>query len=224
MHSIVSVASPVAAPMFASVAAIKSELGSLVTVSNDVLTTKIQEASADIELALGWRVPQESVEETFWHDGPISLRGWPWPSDHSEPLFLRRKAPSAITSIVLDDDTLDPSEYRLDPDQGAVYRFDSLSGYPRSWIFSKSIVVTYPAGYVLSGIGANLPPAIGSCTKKLVKSFLLNLKRDASLRSQSIPGVAEFAYWSGSVGDPEMLPSEILAELALLRRPRVAVA
>lgn len=223
MHSIVSVASPVARPMFASVDAIKAEFGSLVTVSNDVLTTKIQEASADIELALGWRVPQETIEETFWHDDGTIM--WPrgrW--DRSEPLFLRRKAISAITNIVLDDDTLDPSEYRLDPDAGAIYRFDSLSGLPRSWIFCKSIIATYVAGYVLSGQSTNVPPALQSCTKKLVKSFLQNLKRDQSLRSQNIPGVAEFAYWSGSVGDPAQLPSEILAELALLRRPRVAVA
>lgn len=211
--------------MFASVEAIKGELGSLVSVSNDVLTTKIQEASADIELALGWRVAQETVQETFWHDGLVAYRGLgPSFADRAEPLFLRRKAISAVTSIVLDDDTLDPSEYRLDPDAGAVYRFDSLSGLPRSWIFCKSIVATYVAGYVLSGQAANVPLALQSCTKKLVKSFLLNLKRDQSLRSQNIPGVAEFAYWSGSVGDPEMLPSEILAELALLRRPRVAVA
>lgn len=211
--------------MFASVEAIKGELGSLVSVSNDVLTTKIQEASADIELALGWRVAQETVQETFWHDGLVAYRGLgPSFADRAEPLFLRRKAISAVTSIVLDDDTLDPSEYRLDPDAGAIYRFDSLSGFPRSWIFCKSIVATYVAGYVLSGQAANVPLALQSCTKKLVKSFLLNLKRDQSLRSQNIPGVAEFAYWSGSVGDPEMLPSEILAELALLRRPRVAVA
>jgi hypothetical protein len=211
--------------MFTSVDAIKSELGSLVTVGNDVLTTKIQEASADIELALGWRVPQETVEETFWHGGFVAYRGiGPESADRAEPLFLRRKAVSAITSIVLDDDTLDPSEYRLDPDAGAIYRFDSLSGLPRSWIFCKSIVATYVAGYVLSGQSANVPAALQSCTKKLVKSFLLNLKRDQSLRSQNIPGVAEFAYWSGSVADPEQLPSEILAELALLRRPRVAVA
>lgn len=210
--------------MFTTTGIIKAELGSLVTVNDAVLTTKIQEASADIELALGWRVPQETIEETFWHDDGMLM----WSSntrwDRAEPLFLRRKAASAITSIVLDDDTLDPSEYRLDPDAGAIYRFDSLSGLPRSWAFCKSIIATYVAGYVISGDGPGMPLTIQSCTKKLVKSFLQNLKRDPMVRSQNIPGVLETGFWSGSVGDPEMLPSEILAELALLRRPRVAVA
>ncbi len=223
MHSILTVASPVVRPMFTTVDAIRAELGSLLTVDDPTLQTKIQEASADIELAVGFRVPQESPTETFWHDGPL-LRNWPWPMTRGEPLFLRRKNITAIASVTLDDDTLDPAEYRLDPDIGAIYRFDANSGYPCQWLFFKSLVVIYTAGYVLPPTeDYDLPPAIESCTKKLVKSFCLNLPRDQMLRTENVPGVLEQGYWSGTVGDPEQLPSEILAELALLRRPRIAV-
>lgn len=225
MHSILTVASPVARPMFTTVDALRAELGSLLTVDDAVLETKIQEASGDIQLAVGFRVPREDATETFWHDNLAVLR-WGVPRRESgEPLFLRRKNVTAITSITLDDDVLDPSEYRLDPDAGTVYRFDASSGYPYPWIFSKSIVVAHTAGYLLPpDPDADLPPAIESCTKKLVKSFCLNLSRDQMLRTEAVPGVMEFGYWVGTVGDPEQLPAEILAELALVRRPRFAVA
>ncbi|SDC06804.1 hypothetical protein SAMN05216337_1001173 [Bradyrhizobium brasilense] len=224
MHSIVTVASPVARPMFTTVDVLRAELGSLLTVDDTVLETKIQEASGDIELAVGFRVPQEDVVETFWRTG-FAGHGWGPCHDDGEPLLLRRKNVTAITSVTLDGDVLDPSEYRLDPDMGALYRFDAASGCPRAWRFGKSIVVAHTAGYILPpDPDANLPPAIVSCTKKLVKSFCLNLSRDQMLRSESVPGVMEFGYWVGTVGDPAQLPSDIQAELALLRRPRLAVA
>ncbi|ODM71684.1 hypothetical protein [Bradyrhizobium elkanii] len=225
MHSIVTVASPVARPMFTTVDVLRAELGSLLTVDDSVLETKIQEASGDIELAVGFRVPQEDAVETFWHNGGADVFSRHACREGGEPLFLRRKNVTAIASVTLDGDALDPSEYRLDPDAGVLYRFDASSGYPRPWTFSKSIAVACTAGYVLPpDPDANLPPAIASCTKKLVKSFCLNLSRDQMLRSESVPGVMEFGYWVGTVGDPEKLPSEILAELALVRRPRLAVA
>ncbi|WP_439399069.1 hypothetical protein ACRQ5Q_16940 [Bradyrhizobium sp. PMVTL-01] len=224
MHSIVTVASPVARPMFTTVDVLRAELGSLLTVDDSVLETKVQEASGDIELAVGFRVPREDAVETFWQNGVVAFDRYTC-REGGEPLFLRRKNVTAIGSVTLDGDTLDPSEYRLDPDEGALYRFDASSGYPRPWMFSKSIAVAYTAGYVLPpDPDADVPPAIVSCTKKLVKSFCLNLSRDQMLRSESVPGVMEFSYWVGTVGDPEKLPSEILAELALVRRPRFAVA
>lgn len=227
MYSILTVAAPVSRPRFATIERLKAELSIEGEASDILLGPKIEEASADIELALGFRVPREDVVETFRHDDPLEQ----WFSGSSsgnravwvaEPLLLRRKAVAAITSVVLDDDTLDPAEYVLDPERDALIRLDT-SGNTCAWLFSKSIVVTYSAGYLLPNDSSpNLPANIESAVIELVSQYWASKGQNPRIMSEDVPGLGSVRYWVGAVGDPGQLPPTVLAKLP--RRPRMAVA
>ncbi len=225
MRSILNISSPVVRPKFTTLMRIKSELSVTGSANDSTLIKKIEEASSDVEGALGFRVPRETCIETFWHDDPAEVRcPQSFATGVLDPLFLRRKAVFSITSVVLDDIVMDSAEYRLDTDQDVLIRLDA-SGYPCAWLFSKSIVVTYAAGYALPGDeAANLPPTIESATVELVQSYWFNRGRDALVKSETIPGVRQVDYWVGAVGDPELLPPGVLSKIALVRRPGIAVA
>lgn len=206
---------------------VKEELGIADNSTDSILDGKIAEASSDIELALGFAVPSEDVTETFRHDHPVRYAygyGWRMDGHHWESLILRRKAVSAVSSVTLDDVVLDPSEYYLNADQGSLHRLDT-SGFPCEWWFCKSLIVAHTAGYILPGSsGSNLPPTIEGIAIELVKSFWFSRKRDPSVNDVNIPGVMQTHYWVGATGDPESLPPEIQRRIALVRRPRLAVA
>lgn len=227
MQSKLDIITPASSTKLTTLARVKLELKITKGDDDSLLNSKIDEASSDIQLALGYAVPSEAVQETFWHEHRQQFGyGFGWRSDghQSESLILRRKAVSAITSVTVDDTVLDPSEYRLDADAGILYRLDT-SGYPCLWLFSKSIIVAYTAGYVLPGApGANLPASIEGATVDLLESFWLGRGRDPAIKSEEIMGVRRVDYWVGTVGDPEQLPPDVLRKIAPLRRPRMAVA
>jgi hypothetical protein len=226
MRSILEITDAAARPRFTTLSRVKSELEIEGDDSNDVLTAKIEEASSDIQLALGYRVPHEANVETFRHDDPNELRHYraTCMSGTVDYLFLRRKKVVSITSVVLDDDTLDPSEYALDGDLDALIRLDT-SGYPCPWLFCRSIVVSYDAGYILPGAsGADLLPTIESAVVDLVSEYWASKGQNPLVKSENIPGLAQYDYWVGATGDPEQLPPRVLAKLALAKRPRLAVA
>lgn len=227
MQSKLDIVTPASNRKLTTLARVKSELRITGSADDALLDSKIEEASSDIQLALGWAVASEAVQETFFHEHRQQLGyGFGWRADghQSESLILRRKAVSAITSVTVDDVVLDPSEYRLDADAGILYRIDSL-GYPCLWLFAKSIVVLHVAGYVLPGTnGSNLPASIEGATVELLESFWLGRGRDPLIKSEEITGIRRVEYWVGTVGDPEQLPPDVLRRIAPLRRPRLAVA
>lgn len=225
MQSIVTIAAPVATVRLTTLDRVKQELNIDDNRKNAILQTKIDEASSDIQAAMGYRLPSEDVTETFWHDSPQYL-GY-----HSSPLygradstiiFLKRTPVSKITSVTVDDDVLDPTEYRFDEGAGLLYRIDG-SGYPCHWWFGKSVVVVYTAGFILPGeSGRNLEPAIEGAVVALVSSYWFNKGRNGMVKSENIPGVRQVEYWVGAVGDPELLPPRVLASIAQFRRPAAA--
>lgn len=226
MRSILAVTDPAPRPRFTTLARIKSELDIAGGESDAILHAKLEEASSDIQLALGYRVPREDNVETFRHDNQSELHYLcalfvPGAIDY---LFLRRKHVVSITAVVLDGDTLDPSEYTLDGDTDALIRLDT-SGYPCPWLFCKSIVVSYSAGYILPGnSGADLLPTIESAVIELVSQYWASKGQNPLVKMESIPGVVQYDYWVGATGDPGQLPPQVLAKLALVKRPRLAVA
>lgn len=227
MESLLNIVTPAVRPKFTTLSRVKSELNITDGASNEILTIKIEEATSDLILAIGYGVASEVVSETFWHDHPQRF-GYGYGSNcnarNNEVLFLRRTPVSAVASVTLDDDVVDPSEYRLDGETGRLFRLDS-SGYPCEWIFSKALVVAYTGGYVLPGAsGSNLPPTYEGAAVDLVKSFWAARGRDPLIKSEELPGVRRVDYWVGATGDPEQLPPEIQSKLALVRRPRMAVA
>jgi hypothetical protein len=226
MRSIVEILSPALSSALTTLDRVKGELDITTTTYDVTLLAKINEASSDVEAALGFRVPKEDVRETFWHDA-VSL---PVPSIHGArvppqtTLFLTRKKVRAIASVVVDDATLDPSEYRLDPDAGLLDRLDS-SGYPCTWRFCKSVIIAMTAGYILPGIdGRDLDYGIEGAVVALVSSYWAARGRDPTLKGETVPGVIQREWWIGAVGDPELLPPRVLASLSQFRRPVVQVA
>lgn len=227
MESILNIVTAAVRPRFATLTRVKQELSITDGASNEILTAKIEEATSDLILAIGYGVVSEEVTETFWHDHPQRFGygyGWTSGTRNNEVLFLRRTPVSAVASVTLDDVLIDPSEYRLDGEIGRLFRLDS-SGYPSEWIFCKSLIVAYTGGYVLPGAsGANLPPTYEGAAVDLVKSFWAARGRDPLVKSEELPGVRRVDYWVGATGDPDQLPPEVRAKLALVRRPRMAVA
>lgn len=227
MQSVLAIVIPEPLPRLTTLARVKGELDIRSREHDAVLLAKIDEASSDIRAALGYDVASESVTETFRHDSAqryVADYRYGGHEVDAGVLFLRRKAISAIGGVTLDDDALDATEYFLDADRDTINRLD-VSGYPCPWCFSKSLIVSYTAGYVLPGrANRNLPPAIEGATVDLVQSFWFNRGRDPMVKTENNPGVGQIEYWVGSVGDPDQLPPSVLMKIASFRRPRMAVA
>lgn len=122
MRSIVTVASPASDTALTTLERVKLELGipSGTTTSDHILQEKIEEASDDIEAALGFRLVRETAVETFWHEQYDVA---------PEKLVLDRTPVAAIASVVVDGVTIDASGYRLDPNTGELFALGN--GYPR---------------------------------------------------------------------------------------------
>lgn len=214
MRSIVSVASPALDTALTTLARVKLELdiASGDTSSDVILQDKIDEASDDIEAALGFRLVRESAVDTFWHEQYDMA---------PEKLILDRTPVAAIASVVVDGVAVEASAYRLDPNTGELFAL--CNGYPSVWIFCKSIVVTYDGGYILpAASNSNLPKGIEGACVALVSSFWAAKGRDTTLRSEDIPGLISNTYWVGAVGEEGELPPDVVTKLAPFRRPVVA--
>lgn len=185
---------------------VKAELGITDDASNVLLLAKIREASSDIN-ARAWADPSETFTETFWD---VSCE---------EYLILRRRPNVAIVSVTNDDNV--NTYYRLDPDAGLLYCLDA-NGYPSPWLSCKSISVVYSAGYIMPGqTGANLEPALEAAAVELVQSYWMSRGRDATIRSEDVPGLGSVTYWVGAIGESGDLPPSVEARLAPFRRTSV---
>lgn len=217
MRSILTVAEVSEDDSITTLDRIKAELSITGTDKNRdlVLQAKIDEASNDIEAALGFRVALETVIETFWHEGGDSA---------PEYLVLNRTpvASTPVPVVVMDDVTLDASTYRIDQTTGQIYAL--CNGYPYVWQFCKSLIITYAGGYVMPAEGddSTLPPGIQGACIDLVSSFWAAKGRDPSVRAEEIPGVISKQYWVGAVGEEGELPPSVVSKLALFRRANVA--
>lgn len=214
MRSIVTVASPASDTALTTLARVKLELDipSGTTTNDQVLQEKIEEASDDIEAALGFRLVRESAVETFWHEQYDIA---------PEKLVLDRTPVASIASVVVDGVALDASAWRVDPATGEL--FAVCNGYPHLWIFCKSIVVTYDGGYILPlASNRNLPKGIEGACIDLVSSFWAAKGRDPTMRVIDVPGLMRTEFWVGAVGEAGELPPSVVAKLAPYRRPVVA--
>ncbi|MCK1536881.1 MULTISPECIES: hypothetical protein [unclassified Bradyrhizobium] len=210
MRSIVTVASPASDTALTTLARVKLELGipTGTTTSDAILQEKIEEASDDIEAALGFRLVRETAVETFWHEQYDVA---------PEKLVLDRTPVAAIASVVVDGVTIDASAYRLDPNTGELFAL--CNGNPSVWVFCRSVVVTCDGGYILPpASNRTLPKGIEGACVALVSSFWAARGRDPTLRSEEIPDLISATYWVGAVGEDGELPPDIVAKLAPFRR------
>lgn len=212
MRSIVTVTVPKTDSALTTLARVKLELDITGTDKDDILQLKIDEASGDIEAALGFPVPRETVAETFWQEGVIAT---------PNALILDRTPIASITSVVVDDVTYASSLYRYDAGTGELFALDS-SGYPTFWCFSKSIVVTYAGGYILPAeSNSNLPDGIQGACVDLLQCYWFWKGRDPTVKSEAAPGVMTYEYWVGAVGEAGELPPNVVMRLAPYRRVQV---
>lgn len=208
MRSIVTVASPASDTALTTLARVKLELDMTDSASDAILQDKIDEASDDIEAALGFRLVRESAVETFWHEQYDMA---------PEKLVLDRTPVASIASVVVDGIAIDASSYRLDPHTGELFAL--CNGYPSVWIFWQSVVVTYDGGYIMPGqSNSTLPKGIEGACVALVSSFWAAKGRDTTLRSEEIPDLISNTYWVGAVGEAGELPPDVVARLAPFRR------
>lgn len=210
MRSIVTVASPASETALTTLARVKLELGipTGTTTSDEILQNKIDEASDDIEAALGFRLVRETAVETFWHEQYDSA---------PEKIVLDRTPVASITSVVVDGVAIDASTWRLDPNTGELFAL--CDGYPSVWVFCQSVVVTYGGGYILPPASKRtLPKGIEGACVALVSSFWAARGRDPTLRSEEIPDLISATYWVGAVGEDGELPPDIVTKLAPFRR------
>lgn len=229
MHSILTVVDAADSALLTTLARVKRELKITNGADDDILADKISEASSDITAALGRSPVSEGLSETFWPDQAHILQCL---SEHTEMFFLRRTPVTEIASVTVDDEVIDPSEYRLDGETGLLFRLDS-SGFPTpwGWCFGKSAIIAYTGGWLLPGNADyvagdpnSLPPAIEGAVVELVSSFWNERGKDPSVRSIDIPGVRRVDYWVGSVGDPSLLPPGVLRRISPFIRPRLGAA
>jgi hypothetical protein len=207
MRSIVTVTAGPNVTKLTTLDRIKTEL-EIADNSKDVqLGQKIDEATSDIEAHLGRTLSRATLQETFWGDGSCL-----------EYLVLNRAPVASVTSVTVDDVAVSSNEYRLDADAGILYRLDA-SGYPSVWIWCKSIVIVYVAGFLLPGeIGRNLPPAIEAGAIELLQSYWLSKGRDPLIRAEDVPGLGSVQYWVGAVGEAGDLPPSVTSKIAPFRR------
>jgi hypothetical protein len=135
-----------------------------------------------------------------------------------EPLVLSTWPVTAVTSVTVDGTALvADTDYRLDGDDGLLYRLDSDGGIAH-WE-RQPVRAVYSAGYVLpadngylAGSDASLPAELVDAALSLVSGKYFSRRRDPLLRSENVPDVGAAAYWVGSIGDDAM-PANITAIL-----------
>lgn len=214
MRSILTVTTPAPSYDLITTADLQSELNAS-SLDPTNAAVAVTAASRAIAKYLNRVIVSEVVSETFRAgrdaSGYLSRAASNNPSG-PQCLNLRRRPVSAVNSIAEDGLTLDATDYELDAEAGQIFRL--VSDQPGTWRGLK-ITVSYTAGYIVSGSGANLPADIVLAARRLAATLYQNREREPGLRSLIVPGVIERQYWdqtrSGQADD--QLPADIRALL-----------
>lgn len=119
---------------------------------------------------------------------------------YEDAIILSRRPVSSITSVVVDDVTLDADEYEVDPETGMLYR---LSEDVRiSWCATVATIV-YTAGW------AAVPDDLKRAAELLALDFFSATGRDPNLRRVVVEGVGSHDYWVSPTTDP-LVSQEVL--------------
>ncbi len=211
-----TVATPTTTKALVSLARVKRELGITTTGDDDVLADKIAEASAAIVAHCRVAADQRG-RRTFAEEGCSATfdAGEMTPIDREiAPLILPWRIPiTSIASIVENGVALAPADYQLEPMAALIWR---VSGGTRSNWATSSVIVTYTAGWDLTG--TELPSDIAGAALALVKASWFGRLRDPLIKSEDVPGVGSTQWWVGSTGgDAGSLPKEVVDSLAPYR-------
>lgn len=211
MRSIVTVTGAASSSALTTLQQVKSELQITGSTYDDVLSKHIDEASSRAEAYLGFRVPLETVSETFRPDRYECVKC----------LQLDRSPVSSVAGVTIDDVALSNTEYEINKPVGRLYRLDS-SGVQIDWLFSKAAVIVYSGGYILpDDTDRDLPQAIEAGVIAMVRALWFGRQRDPLVKSVEVPNVMTEEYWVGSVGGSSQIPPDAEAMLAPFKRMRL---
>jgi uncharacterized phiE125 gp8 family phage protein len=209
MNSILTVTVAPTETDLTTVERVKLELRIDVSTYDDLLQTKIEEATSDIESHTGRTFCRATLSERFLGAGCL------------QELLLTRYPVPSVTSVTVDGVALQVSEYLIDTDKGILYRLDA-SGYDIGWTWCRDIVVVYVGGYLMPGVsGRNLPPALEAGAVDLVQSFWFSRGRDPMVKAVDVPGVMSEQYWVGAVGEGGELPASVQEKVMPFRRVNI---
>lgn len=199
IESILTVTSAANVFDLTTVADVKSDLGITGSTYDTILARYVTESSVDLASACNRVFARETLSELFRlaADRPsLQLRRWPV---------------SSITSVTVDGTGLASTDYEVDAESGLLWR---LNGDCRiDWPGGK-VVVVYVAGYDLAGsVSTNAPKDLQKAARAIVKAQYLSRGRDPLVKSESVPGVYDVAYWVGGLPGGEAWPADIKAVL-----------
>lgn len=166
----------------------KTELGIADTASDTYLTRAIAAESARISTYCNRVFQSEGMRDTFFLGDSPALKY----------LILSRPNVTAVSSIVVDGETLDSSEY-LAPVDGHYARVSTEGDNLIPWCGDK-IVVTYTAGYT------SIPAAVQEACLQLIKGRFYARYRDPAIKSEQAQGVFSTSYATGGTLDSALLP------------------
>lgn len=194
-----------------TLAVIKDELELKDIKSDDFLKRQISWASAAAANYCNRVFVVETIIDQFWparDDFPTLIEG-------VEPLQLSRFPLGTVSAVVENSVTLTAgTDFLTIAANGTLQRLDGNS-YPTIWP-ALYTTVTFQAGYAV------IPADIADAVIRLIKMRWFARKRDPMLRSESIPGVRDVAYWVATGDDAGAMPPEIVDLLNNYRVPTVA--
>lgn len=183
----------------------------LLTTSELRAAIGIDDASQDATLAtIGARVAASIARLCRVADAaptPVTLRSEVLTevfrlSSGAEKLILSRRPVTSITSVVVDDVTLESTEYEVEAGPGLLFYLSD--DYRTMWTGNK-ITVVYTAGW------ATVPDDLKLAASKLVGDIYHAGTRDPNLKRERIDGAGEWEYWVAPTSDP--LASEEVMQL-----------
>lgn len=120
----------------------------------------------------------------------------------AEELTLARRPVTSITSVVIDEETVDATDYELDVASGLLYRLSD--DYRTIWTGSKATIV-FVCGW------STVPHDLKLAASKMVTDIYATASRDPNLKRHRIEDVGEREYWVSPTSDP--LVSQEVADL-----------
>lgn len=184
MQSILTVTNAASSRDLTTLANVKAELDVTDGASNIILQRYISSASLAASQYCNRIFPVETVSEKF-----LFPEYWNrMVREGVKPLQLSRWPIVAVTSVTENAILLvENTDYLVDKANGQLTRLDS-SAYPRSWS-PLPLVVAYSAGY------ATIPADLEDAVIRMVTKRFRAKGRDATLKSESLPGVRDVTYW-----------------------------
>lgn len=201
--TIVTPASGASAFDLTTIGDVKADLEITAATQDALIARYVSESSLELALACNRVFAKETLSEQYR------------PDKAKRALILTRRPLAAVTSVSEDGDLVAAADYETDFAAGLIYRLESDA---RASFAAAKIVVVYQAGYDLPG---SAPKDLQKAARAMVKAQFLSKGRDPLVRSESVPGVYEVAYWVGGLPGGEAWPADIKAAIDRYSNPLV---